>query len=360
MEDFACRIGESLHKRQIESLAASGAFDCLERDRARVFHGAEMLTRFASRWAGSATQNLLFRPEENPNVLFSLPHLEQEQRWSPTRILEQEAEFLGFYLSSHPLDKHLPILRAHRVREARTLHTQTSASVCLAGILLGSRPMTDRNGRPIVILRFSDSSSSFEAFLFADLLRKHREQIKTGEIFLLKCECLRTDSQRFPRLTIREMTPISEASGTTATTPRSARRSAPRSALASPASDPSGSEDTTREPMTDTGKTATHTTKQTTVSEAHTSETSRKTNANMQDVPHTLQVTILHRSGLEGLHGILQKTPKGPVRLQLLLVREGADRPFCSVVPSSGYMMSAAVLAQMETLKGVKLGDKKS
>ena len=52
LRSFASRIDPKLlNRRQIEALAAAGAFDCIEPDRPRAFAGAESLLTCANRSA---------------------------------------------------------------------------------------------------------------------------------------------------------------------------------------------------------------------------------------------------------------------------------------------------------------------
>ena len=97
---LACRISpqgcnpRAINKRVIESLAAAGAFDTLEPNRARVFAGAEAILAACQRSHEAATlgQNDMFGgAADAPTIM--LPQIEP---WLPAERLRREYEPLAF------------------------------------------------------------------------------------------------------------------------------------------------------------------------------------------------------------------------------------------------------------------------
>src|SRR5690606_3100919 len=111
--DFARRIDpRTVGRRTLESLAAAGAFDCLEPDRARVFAAIDSILATASRAreASELGQSELFG---GPAASFELPAAEP---WNPEERLSREHGAIGFYLSAHPLDGYVGLLERMRVQ----------------------------------------------------------------------------------------------------------------------------------------------------------------------------------------------------------------------------------------------------
>src|SRR3954463_7332937 len=108
--DFASRVNpRAINKRVLESLAASGAFDALENNRARVYTGVDVILATAQRKHEAA--------EIGQNDMFGGPSMREELRlpslepWLAAEKLQREFDAIGFYLSGHPLDEYAAVLK---------------------------------------------------------------------------------------------------------------------------------------------------------------------------------------------------------------------------------------------------------
>ncbi len=96
LADFAGRVNpRALNKRVLESLAAAGAFDGFERNRARVFAAIDTVLATAQRTQDNAVrgQSELFAGPAAPEPVL-LPALEA---WLPAERLQREYEAVGFF-----------------------------------------------------------------------------------------------------------------------------------------------------------------------------------------------------------------------------------------------------------------------
>ncbi|RMF11315.1 MAG: DNA polymerase III subunit alpha, partial [Alphaproteobacteria bacterium] len=189
LTDFAERIDPHvLNRRQLEQLAAAGAFDALEPDRARVFAAAERILRHAgeAHAARTSTQSSLFGADSG----VALPELRLPDvaRWSKVETLSREQAAVGFYLSAHPLDAYEKLLRRLRVRRAAdVLHGDTpdGAELRMAGIIENYYERRARkSGRRFGVLELSDPSGSFEVLVFEEQLPVARSLVE-GEVPIL-------------------------------------------------------------------------------------------------------------------------------------------------------------------------------
>ena len=130
LADFAARVNpRAINKRVIESLAAAGAFDALDSNRARVFAGAEAILAACQRSHEAATmgQNDMFGgAADAPTIM-----LPQVEPWLPAERLRREYDAIGFFLSGHPLDDYATAL-------------ETAAGAVLGGILPRGENRRDR------------------------------------------------------------------------------------------------------------------------------------------------------------------------------------------------------------------------
>ena len=116
LEDFAARVDPRLlNRRQLESLAAAGAFDSIKPDRPAVFAGAETIlahaaSAFDQRTSGQAA---LFGGGSSGAAPIRLP---RDVSWTLAQRMAAEYDAFGFYYSAHPVEAQSHLLAAHNVR----------------------------------------------------------------------------------------------------------------------------------------------------------------------------------------------------------------------------------------------------
>ncbi|MDR3493819.1 MAG: DNA polymerase III subunit alpha [Ancalomicrobiaceae bacterium] len=183
--DFAHRIDpKQLNKRTLESLAAAGAFDCIEPDRARLVEGLDLVVSAAQRahQDAAAGQTALFG---NVTEEIKLPVV---QSWTLEERLQREHLSVGFYLSAHPLDDYRPVLEKMRVQMwsefvESVKHGSTFGR--LAGTVTSRTERKTRTGNKMGILRISDPTGQYEAVIFSEGLAQYRDMLETGKSVIL-------------------------------------------------------------------------------------------------------------------------------------------------------------------------------
>lgn len=187
LADFARRINpRGVNKRMLESLAAAGAFDALEADRARVFAAVDVLLGTAQRTHEDAAlgQSELFGgPTAVPIVLPS------SEPWLPADRLQREYDAIGFFLSGHPLDAYAVALKRMRVQSwaefSRAVKAGASAGR-VAGTVIARTERRTRSGSKMGIIGLSDPSGHYEAVLFAEGLAQFRDLLESGKAVVLQ------------------------------------------------------------------------------------------------------------------------------------------------------------------------------
>jgi DNA polymerase-3 subunit alpha len=197
LADFASRVSpKALNKRALETLAAAGAFDALEPNRALVHANVESILALAQRRerdneSGQSQlafpQTAFFGPQE---IGGSSKHLDMRpaQAWTPMEKLSYEFDAVGFYLSGHPLDSYERVLQKRGVKryvdfEALTERGATAGQ--LAGIVISARERRSQKGNKFAFAMFSDTTGQFEAVVFSDTLAQCRELLTPGTPVLL-------------------------------------------------------------------------------------------------------------------------------------------------------------------------------
>jgi len=188
LADFAARINpRAVNKRVLESLAAAGAFDALEPNRARSFASVDAMLAEAQRRHEMATSGALefsFGGASGSAAL-TLPAVPS---WLPAERLQKEFEAVGFFLSGHPLDDYATVLKGLRVQSwaefSRAVRAGATAGK-VAGTVVARAERRTRTGGRMGIVGLSDPSGQYEAVIFAEGLQQYRPMLEPGTAVLL-------------------------------------------------------------------------------------------------------------------------------------------------------------------------------
>jgi DNA polymerase III subunit alpha len=214
LEDFAARIDPRLlNRRQLESLAAAGAFDSIKPERAAVFAAAETILAHAAsahdqRESGQAG---LFGASADELPPIRLP---RDASWTLAQRMAAEREAFGFYFSAHPVDAQKHLLEAHKVRTFAELEDVRIAegertSATMAALAEGVRWRVSAKGRRYMVASLSDRSGQFEATVFDEEPSAALEAAaKAGGCGLLTVELDRRAGDEAPRVTIKRFQPL--------------------------------------------------------------------------------------------------------------------------------------------------------
>ncbi|HEX6956844.1 MAG TPA: DNA polymerase III subunit alpha [Ferrovibrio sp.] len=182
--DFAGRVDPTaLNKRMLENIAKAGAFDGLEKSRAKVMASLETLIRYSQTKAEERGSNQvsLFgggRTEER------LPKLPEGEIWTPMEQLAKEFEAIGFYLSAHPLDAYQATLNRVGVKRYSEMLKQLHSGeqiFKLAGTVISKQERTSqKTGNRFAFVQCSDASGMYEVMLFSEVLAQHRDLLEAG------------------------------------------------------------------------------------------------------------------------------------------------------------------------------------
>jgi DNA polymerase-3 subunit alpha len=186
-----------MNKRQLESLINAGAFDSLDRNRAKLFASADLLVRFAATTADEkkSGQNNLFGA--GPAAL-PVPALANIRPNDPMEELRLEFEAIGFYLSAHPLDQHAKALARLGVithREMMQRAQRGGGTYRVPGIVTARQERTSAKGNRYAFLSLSDMTGSYEVTVFSELLATNRDIMVAGQALILNIEVQKTGDE---------------------------------------------------------------------------------------------------------------------------------------------------------------------
>jgi DNA polymerase-3 subunit alpha len=187
LSDFAASINpRAVNKRVLESLAAAGAFDALESNRARVFAAVDVMLASAQRAYDDVVvgQSELF----GGGAAHAPLAVGQVEPWLPAERLQKEFDAIGFFLSGHPLDDYAAALKRMRVQSwaefARAVRAGASAGR-VAGTVVARTERRTRTGSKMGIIELSDPTGHYEAVVFSEGLAQFRDMLEPGAAVLL-------------------------------------------------------------------------------------------------------------------------------------------------------------------------------
>lgn len=211
LDDFAERIDPKLlNRRQLESLAAAGAFDGLNPDRPSVHAAAETILAHAAAAHDQRTsgQHGLFGGGGESGV--APIRLPRDARWTLAERMAAERDAFGFFFSAHPVDTQRHLLAAHKVRsfaEVAALPAPADggrSTSMLAGLVEGARWRVSAKGRRFLTATLSDASGQYEATAFDDEPSSDLENAaKSGTCGLMTVELDRRPGDDMPRVTVK-------------------------------------------------------------------------------------------------------------------------------------------------------------
>ena len=214
LDDFATRVDPRLlNKRQLETLAAAGAFDALEPNRAAVFAVAETMLAVAAsahdqRVSG---QGGLFGEAAGAGEAVKLP---KTAAWSMAEGMEQEKEAFGFYFSAHPVDRHKHLAKMHGARAYTALADlpipeDGRIGATMAVLVEEARWRTSARGKRYMMATLSDQTGQFVATCFDDAVAADLEEAaRAGGCGLATVELDRRPGEEMPRVTVKRIQPF--------------------------------------------------------------------------------------------------------------------------------------------------------
>ena len=195
--DFCKRVdAKYVNKKSLEGLIKAGAFSNIEKSRKQLFENIEHILDVTSKEARDKAmgQVSLFATVENSEDFTGVQYqlIGDDKEYTDKELQLFEKEFLGFYVTSHPLfsirDK-LNFLITHKVSELNEVPEEGVVSIC--GLVTATRQIPTKKD-PTKFLRFvtiEDLTGKVDAVCFhrklqdyADILQVDCKLVVTGKV----------------------------------------------------------------------------------------------------------------------------------------------------------------------------------
>jgi DNA polymerase-3 subunit alpha len=203
LHDFCLRVrGQVVNRKVLESLIACGAFDTIERNRARLWTGLDDALRWAMLRAEEATspQLGLFGGGRAGAAHDVPPPLPAVDAWRSEEELRHERDAIGFFITGHPLDRYMKDLRKFTNVTVGTLRTKgvTLASgqperpgresrprVRIGGVINSIRLRNSKRGERYATFMLEDKEGTVEIIAWPDTYRRHESALTGGEAIVV-------------------------------------------------------------------------------------------------------------------------------------------------------------------------------
>lgn len=213
--DLCRRVDLSkVNRRVLESLVKAGAFDGEKIARARLFAAIDTAMesgQSASRDRVCGQQSLFAFAGDEPKFDAAC-YPEDALSWSDKEELVFERDVLGFYLSSHPLERHVDELKRCTTANTAELVNCGSSSVARIGGLLNTvRSKRTKNGKIMAFAVLEDLHGSVEVTLFEETFLKAKDFIAQDEPLILEGRVEINDDHNKAKMIVSEIFGLEEA-----------------------------------------------------------------------------------------------------------------------------------------------------
>lgn len=193
----------AVNKKAIESMARAGALDDLEGHRAQFLEALDHAMHYAQKEQANraAGQNSLFGGLTGSGFSPE-PNLPIVDPWPRAKLLKEERELMGFYMSGHPLEAYAAEAKAFATAQIDTITEadlgdpdaprygrngkDSRPSFTFCGIITEVQTRTTKTGKPIAFASFEDFTGQAEVICFASSFDRVQNYLKVDEVVLIK------------------------------------------------------------------------------------------------------------------------------------------------------------------------------
>tara|TARA_Y100000590_G_scaffold70869_1_gene77649 strand:+ start:2738 stop:6160 length:3423 start_codon:yes stop_codon:yes gene_type:complete len=210
ISDFINRVNpKNINKLQLEGLVKAGAFDSIFKNRKILYDNIPNIIQ--------DSKNIYDKKIQNQSSLFlddeqKISYLDKNKNlsdWSNNELLSKEFESVGFYFSNHPLEEYKDALQQYKVTTYKNFENNNSGEGIVAGTIMSIKEKKTLKGTPFAIVKFSDTTKTFELFLFSEILELNRDNLIVGKSFILTLiKDKQNQDNRFKRVNVRKISSL--------------------------------------------------------------------------------------------------------------------------------------------------------
>jgi len=206
------------NKKTLEGLIKSGAFSNIEKSRKQLWDNIEYITSTASKEAKAkeSGQGSLFDLLGDSSAIdeakFQLAGSDEEYEQRQIQLFEKD--FLGFYVTSHPLstirDK-LPFLMTHKISEIPAIENDKVVTIC--GLITAVKQIPTKKD-PTKFLKFAtieDLTGKIDTICFNSKLGDYGSYLEVEQRAIISGKVSRRNEEEPPSILIDSVKPVDNA-----------------------------------------------------------------------------------------------------------------------------------------------------
>ena len=186
-EDFVYRMKQNgITKKQLESFILSGALDKLNGNRFEKYKSIDKILEYSQKKYESEEdlQMILFSGEKKFKGKFEM---EKADEFPQKVLLENEKEYLGIYVSSHPLNEKKRLINIISHNKISEISQKELKKVRIIGIVKNVKKFATRAGKePMVKFEMEDFQKNIEVVCFPREYVTFGYKITEGQIMVLE------------------------------------------------------------------------------------------------------------------------------------------------------------------------------
>ena len=219
--DFCERVDlRSVTRATLEALVKCGAFSSVNANRAQLLSILERAVEMGQQSQADKRSGQLnmFAAIAATTPRSSADPLPDTDEMPGQELLKFEKEFLGFYITSHPLTEHQVTIDRYTTASTREAMSLTEGTeVTIGGMINRLKKVITKNGRsagmPMAIITLEDLEGQIDGTLFAETFAEVNEKypgaVAAESIVFVKGKIDR--KRETPSLLVNEVIPLSEA-----------------------------------------------------------------------------------------------------------------------------------------------------
>ena len=186
-KDFGYRMKQNgITKKHLESLILSGALDGLDGNRFEKYKSIDKVLEYSQKKYESEEdlQLILFGGKKEISVDFQM---EKSDEFPQKVLLQNEKEYLGIYVSSHPLNEKKNLINIISHNKISEISQKELKKVRIIGIVKNVKKFATRAGKePMVKFEMEDFQKSIEVICFPREYITFGYKITEGQIMVLE------------------------------------------------------------------------------------------------------------------------------------------------------------------------------
>lgn len=181
-----------VNRKVLEALIKSGALDCFDTCRAKLFASIDTALQTADQLSKNKAQGQsdLFGSMmalENTTSEFG-PEPINATPWSRLERLQNEKQVLGFYQSGHPVDQHLDDLKHLTTTTLSDLNHTKKDKATVAGMMQQCRTRINKKGKKMAFLTLEDHTGSIDVAIYSDVYEQVADLLENDNILVIQGE----------------------------------------------------------------------------------------------------------------------------------------------------------------------------